>query len=195
VYDGSKKVNKWVKKNIPGPDEMVVNSITKEMPKYGYTDDQIVGFRCWVYGPTADPNNYTADGRYIGPDLMIGPPILGEPCPEAPKGGGGFRLRPKTQIALRSIPSLIEEAAELGIGIERLEIEGQVARIRISQTFTNSTEDFARFGRTLRQQGVRQVVVDTGPVVARELAARYRSIAAKGGTIRGGGRAIASNFP
>jgi hypothetical protein len=35
---------------------------------------------------------------------------------------------------------------------------------------------------------VRQVAVDTGLVVADELAARYRRIAASGGTIREGGR-------
>ncbi len=100
----------------------------------------------------------------------------------------GGKLTRLWRPAPRSIQSLMDGAAELGIGIDRLEIQGQVAHMRIWETFTNSTEDFARFGQILRQQRVRRVVVDTGPIVAPQLAARYRSLAARGGTVRGGGR-------
>ncbi len=92
------------------------------------------------------------------------------------------RLRATAGIAQR----IIDEAAELGIGIENVTIRGSVARIRISQVFTLASDDLAIVGQLLRQQGIRRVVVDTGPVIARELADRYRRIAAAGGTVRGG---------
>jgi hypothetical protein len=59
------------------PDALAMNYVTEEMSKNGYSDEQIQGFRVYVYGPTADPINYTPDGRYIGPAVGMPPPIFG----------------------------------------------------------------------------------------------------------------------
>jgi hypothetical protein len=125
AYEKWEKVNEFTKK-IPGPDEMVMDLVTDEMRRAGYDEDQIVKFQVYVYGPRADPNNYTPDGKYIFPEEVIAispdPTFLrrgGKPCPTRPS----VPRTPKPKRLMRAPKG----AKGIAFGLTRAEREALVA--------------------------------------------------------------------
>jgi hypothetical protein len=98
---------------------------------------------------------------------------------------GGARQVAKDLPTPKTPQQLIDTAAELGIGIEKLSIEGSVAKVKISYLPSVAEGGFEQVGALLKQQGVSKVVIDSGPVVDDVLAKRLSQLAARGDTYKG----------
>jgi RHS repeat-associated protein len=95
------------------------------------------------------------------------------------------KARAGTAVAPKTAQQLIDTASELGIGIEKLTIEGSVAKVKISYLPSVEEGGFAKVGELLKQQGVKKVIIDSGPVVDEVLAKRLSQLAARGDTYKG----------
>jgi hypothetical protein len=105
--------------------------------------------------------------------------LLIEPAGQVADATRGVIVAPKT------LQQLLDEAAELGIGIESLAIEGTVARVKISYLSSVAEGGVDGVGAFLKQAGVSKVLIDSGPVVEDVLAKRLRQLANRGDTYKG----------